>query len=398
MVQKVFNNILSEKRFLCIEVSIQEDSTLYQVIEVLQKNNSLFIDSSTTYIGFEELLKEIPKNRPTLLSFTGQGIISKKLENTGNHRSKLIFNANADDFYWYELVQSGYIYASVVRKSVIDNELELFNKNQVFIVDISIGPFVIAAIKPLLPDAGSLFTRFFEMRFQKNTVSDFSKLAPSDDTNSYEIDGEEITRKNSVSFATLLQYLFPHDTIDFENSFLETNRSEFRFRKAFNTIGAIALPSFLLALLISYLLLGHYQKSYINLQIAIEEENIAYNKLVLLQKDRDNKEIMLNESGLNDSNFLSYYLSEITKEIPSGINLMSLSIFPPTSKIKPEEQVFFKNDQIEITGETLSNDAFTGWIGILKNSFWVANLEIVDFRKEGASSSFIIRLKLKFNV
>ncbi|NHF58994.1 PilN domain-containing protein [Flavobacteriaceae bacterium TP-CH-4] len=398
MVQKALNSILSGKKFLCIEVLMQEDKTHYHVIEVWQKNNSLAIDSSSSYIGFDALMEQIPKDRPTLLSFTGQGIISKKIANTGNYRSNLLFNANPDDFYWYELVHSEHVYASVARKSVIDNELEAFNKNQVFVVDISIGPFVISTIKPLLPDVSSLFSRNFKLDFQNNKISGVAKLAQIDHETSYDIDGETITTKNIVSFATLVQYLFPNTDIDFEKDFLEPNREELRYRKAFNTTGMVALPGFLIALFVSYLLLSHYQQAYIDLQVSLEEENIAYNKLVLLENDRDNKEAILNESGLNDSNFLSHYLSEITKEVPSEINLITLYIFSPTTKIKPGQRILFNNDEVEITGETSSNDAFANWIKAIKEYPWIENLEIVDFRKEGTSSNFEIRLKLKFNV
>ncbi|RKN76839.1 hypothetical protein D7Z94_23950 [Ulvibacterium marinum] len=398
MVEKVLHRIITGNRFLCIEILLQEGKPQYHAIEVSRKGSALAIDSSVTYADFDELLKNIPKNRPTLLSFTGQGIISKKVENTGNYRSKLLFNASDGDFYWYELRQPTYIYVSVVRKSVIDDKMETFRKLGIFIVDISIGPLVVSVMKPLLPIVNSLRTRYFVLDFQNDRISDFAKHGNTDDQTFYEIDGEKIRSKDIVSFATLLNHLFPHSDIEFEKGFLKANTEEFRFRKAFNGLGVVALPGFLLALLASYLLLGHYQQAYINLQVELEEKNIAYKKLVLLENDRANKEAMLNESGLNDSNFLSFYLSEITKDIPPEIHLNELDIFAPMSKIKPGQRINFINDRVEIKGGTSSNDAFADWIKAIKKYHWIENLEIVDFRKDGASSSFEIRLKLKFNV
>lgn len=398
MVKKVLHRIITGNRFLCIEVLLQEDSSQYHVIEVVRKGNALSIDSAKTYTSFNELLENIPRNRPTLLSFTGQGIISKKVENIANYRSKLLFNASDDNFYWYELRQPTHIYVSVVRKSIIDDKIETFGKLGIFIVDISIGPLVVSVMKPLLPIMNSLHTRYFVLNFQNDRICGFSKHGNTDDQIFYEIDEDKIRSKDMVSFATLLNHLFPYSDIEFEKGFLKANTEEFRFRKAFNTLGIVALPGFLLALLTSYLLLGHYQQTYINLQVELEEKNIAYKKLVLLENDRDNKEAMLNESGLNDSNFLSYYLSEITKDIPPEIHLDELDIFAPTSKIEPGQRINFINDQVAIKGGTSSNDAFADWIKAIKKYHWIENLEIVDFRKEGASSSFEIRLKLKFNV
>ncbi len=398
MVEKILHRIITGNRFLCIEVFLQEDRSQYNVMEVLRKGNALSIDSTKTYTSFDELLENVPRNRPTLLSFTGQGIISKKVENTENYRSKLLFNASDNDFYWYELRHSMHIYVSVVRKSVIDDKIETFRKLGVFIVDISIGPLVVSVMKPLLPIVNSLRTRYFILDFQNDRICGFTKHGNTDDQTFYEIDGDKIRSKDTVPFATLLNHLFPHSDIEFEKGFLKGNTEEFRFRKAFNGLGVVALPSFLLVLLASYLLLGHYQQAYINLQVELEEKNIAYKKLVLLENDRDNKEAMLNESGLNDSNFLSFYLSEITKDIPPEIYLNELDIFAPKSKIKPGQRINFINDRVEIKGVTSSNNAFADWIKAIKKYHWIENLEIVDFRKEGASSSFEIRLKLKFNV
>lgn len=398
MVQKFVNNLIGQRKFLSIEVRLHEETKEYQVIEVEKKDNSLSILSSQTFSGFENLITGIPKNLPTLLSFTGNGIISKKVENTANYRTKLLFNANADEFYWYELPQSGEVYASVIRKSIIDSELEEFLKHQIFIVDLSIGPLIVSALKPLLPAASSLYTKNFKLDFTKEKLTGLEKNQNIDKSAFYEIDQERISLNDAIPFANLLNYIFPNPSIESENEFLESNRQEFKFRRAFNTIGIIALPTFLLALLVSYLLLGYYQQEYIELQVELEEESIAYNKLVLLENDRDNKEAMLKESGLNDSNFLSFYISEITKEVPVEINLDELEVFSPISKIKPGQRIGFSNDTIEILGETSSNDAFADWIKVIKIYPWIENLEIVDFRKQGSTSSFLIRLKLKFNV
>ena len=398
MIQEIVNKVITGNKFLSIEILLKENNTQYHAIEVFRKKNNLSINSSATYGNFEDLLKHVPKNLPTFLSFTGQGIISKKVENTENYRSKLLFNANSEDFYWYELSQPKYIYASVARKSVIDNECNHFKENQIFIMGVSIGPLIISVLKPLLND-NVIYTNNYKLDYVNNELNAFEKNAAEEGTPEfYEIDGEKIILSDSVSFANVLNYLFPNESIDFDIDAIEKNKEEFKYRKAFNLLGAVALPGFLIALLISYFLLTNYQEQYIDLQVDLEEKNISYNKLILLKKDKDNKEAILNESGLNDSNFLSYYLSEITTDIPSELNLAELAVFAPTAKIKSGQRIFFNNDQIAIKGASTSNSAFTNWIKKLKKLSWIENLEIVDFQKNGNTNSFEIRLKLKFNV
>lgn len=398
MVKELLNKIRGTQKYLSIEIQFIDDTKEYRSLVIEKKDTNLNILSSQTYSDFESLINESTKSLPVVLSFTGNGIISKKVERTPNYRSKLLFNANADDFYWYELEQSNHIYASVIRNSVIEHELSEFNKNQFFVVEISIGPFILSSIKPLLPNTSKLHTKNFKLEFDNKQLVQFEKFKNVDASAHYEIGDEKIALDDIVPFASLLNYLFSNSQLESENGFLQTSREEFKYRKAFNTIGMIALPTFLVTLLASYLLMGFYQSQYIELQVQIEEESIAYNKLVLLESDRANKEAILKESGLNNSNFLSFYISEITKNVPVEINLSELEVFSPKEKIKANQRISFHNDTIEIMGETTSNEAFADWIKKIKSYKWIENLEIVDFRKMDRTSNFLIRLKLSFNV
>ncbi len=398
MVQKVIDSVFSGKKFLCIEVCMREGGATYHVLEVVQKKTALFIASATQYDSFDDLVEAIPKNQTTLLSFSGQGIISKKLPKTAEYRAQMLFNADPGEFYWYELEEPESMFASVVRKTTVDEVIRAFEAQQILVVDISIGPFVLHSVKPLLPQTSQIKNGNFQLDFNGDVLADFSKNDGTYEAEGYHIEGEQIPAKGITGFATLLRYLFPNDKIDLEADVLNGNREAFKYRKAFNTIGMIAMPIFFVALLVSYLLLGHYQNAYVDVQVVLEEENIAYNKLKLLEEDRKNKEAMLTESGLNDSNFLSYYISEITADIPSEVNLNSLGVFMPTVKVKSGEKIIFANDEIKITGTTSSNEAFAEWIKAVKSFTWINKLEIVDFRKNGRTSDFEIRLKLMFHV
>jgi len=398
MIIKFINKFLKQRNFLCIELRLKEDGKEYQVIEVEKFDNTLSINSSRTFNDIESLVQNVPKNLPLLLSITGNGIVTKKVNNSTNYRNKLLFNANAEDFYWYEMHQEEYIYASVIRKSILDEEMRELQKYQIYIVDISIGPLVVSAIKPLLPKINYIQTQNFRVDFIGENIEAVNNSTNMDDELVYDIDSERIDFTNIVPFANLVNYIYPNSKISAENDFLKINREEFKYKKSFNTLGMLALPTFLLLLLASYLLLGYYQEKYIALQVKIEEESIVYDKLKLLETDRSNKEAMLKESGLNNSTFLSFYVSKITSQIPAEISLIELSVFSPVEKIKSDQRIIFDNDSISIEGETTSNDDFADWIKIIKTYHWVENLEIIDFRKEGRASVFLIKIKLKKNV
>lgn len=398
MKKQWINTFITSKKFLCIEISTKNDIREYHAVLVDKKKDSLFITSTYTTTSFDELLQNIPNNRPTLLSFTGQGIISKKVESSTSYRSKLLFNTNLEDFFWYEFIESNNIFVSVIRKKIIEDTLSDFKKHNISIVDISVGPIIIAAIKPLLPLKTTLNTQNYQLIFSNNKLQSFGVNQINESNLSYDIEGEKISVKEIIPFSNLVNHLYPNESIVSENNFLIQNKKEFYFKKAFKTIGLFALPSFLILLLMSYLLLGYYQNKYMNLQVELSEENITLNKLTLLEKDKENKEKMLQESGLNNDNFLSYYIAEITKEIPQEINLTELYIFPPQSKIKKKQRILFTNNLIKLEGIAHTNEAFTKWIKRLKQLKWINNLEIVEFKKEGKNNTFQIKITVDFNV
>lgn len=399
MIRRAIKNTISTNSFYCVELFFQENEKKYHLLEIEKNKADLTICSKRETVDFEALVKGLDKNKPVILALTGKGILTKKVVNSANYRSALLFNANPEDFYWYEYRQDEQLFVSVVRKDLVNAEIEAFEKNKLAVLDLSIGPLVVAALKPLLPDLSTLLTRNIGLAFKGSLLNDLKKHNDLGDENGQiRLGNEKLSPKDTVGFSALLHYLYPYDLIEADNDFLTSKREEFTYRKAFNALGAIALPLFLISLLVSYLLLNNYQSKYMELQVALGEENIAHNKLILLEEDQKNKEAILKESGLNNGNFLSYYVSEITKEIPAEISLTELEVFPSEKKIKQKERVVFKNSLIGFKGNVVSNNAFTAWVQKVKDLEWVENLEIVDFIKNGNTNSFEIRLIVRFDV
>ncbi|WP_396591866.1 hypothetical protein [Allomuricauda sp. R78024] len=399
MREKILNTLIQSDKFLCIEVHFGDSDKTYRAVEVVRKKNNLSLINSFIARDLNTLLQQIPKNNPTILSFSGQGIITKKVENTPNYQSTILFNANTEDFYWFEIPQSNHIYVSIIRKTTLFDEIEYLENQGISIVDVSVGPFITIALKPLLPSNLSILTPSFELKFDKDTITGFAKRQTKEKkTEQYFLGEEKVGVIHIIPFSSLLFYLYPNETIKADKEFLKSKRQEFKFKKAFNVIGAIGLMLLLTTLLSSYLMLRYYQAEYMELQVKLGEENIAYNKLILLELDQKNKEAILRESGLNDSRFLASYISEIAKDIPPEISLIEMMVFPSKVKIKQKERIHFNNNLIQINGTVSSNQSFTAWIKKLKESDWVESLEIIDFKKDGSISTFEIRLILLLNV
>ncbi|WP_298538931.1 PilN domain-containing protein [uncultured Aquimarina sp.] len=397
MIPKLLNNILSGSRIQSVQIHLDTDQKEYSLVEIQKKKNNLTIVDRYTTQSFEELLTKLSKNKPVILAITGMGILSKQVKNDVGYQSKIIFNADPNDFYWNEYRQEQEIFVSVARTAIVDKEIELFDKAQISIVDFTIGPFVMTSLSPLMEEK-EVHTKNNILHFNKDySLINFEKKQERN-TFEYTIGDETLSNIDILCFANGLNNLYPNDAISSESDTMSLRKEEFAFKKAFNVLGVFTLSFFLVSLLISYLLLGHYQEAHHKIQVELGQQNVAYSKLVSLEKDKENKEAILKQSGLSDSNFLSFYIAEITKNVPSEINLRVLNIFPTTSKIKAEQRINFSNNLIELEGTASSNAEFTSWIKELKREPWINNLEIIDFQRENRTNSFKIKLILKFDV
>ncbi|MDY8138472.1 PilN domain-containing protein [Aquimarina sp. 2201CG5-10] len=396
MVNKFLNTILFGNKIQSVQIHFNQNEKEFRLLEIQKNKNDVSIIERYVTKDYDQLISTLSKNKPVILSVTGQGVISKKVNSDPNYQSKILFNNDPNDFYWYEFHQEETIYVSVARKELIDKEIEEFKKSQISILNLSLGPFVGVGIQQLLENT-VLQVGDTELSFKENQLIGYKKNTDYE-IKDYNIGDEKISSENIIPFANLINYLYPNDDIISDTEFLSTEREDFTYKKAFNIVGAFTLSFFLLTLLVSYLLLGHYQQEHHKLQVQLGEQNVAYNKLVSLEKDKENKEAILKESGLIDSNFLSFYISEITKEVPSEVNLQTLNVFPTTSKIKAEQRINFINNQVNIEGTVSSNSAFANWVKELKKQSWVDNVKIIDFQRENRTNSFKIKLILKFDV
>ncbi|SEK30104.1 Fimbrial assembly protein (PilN) [Aquimarina amphilecti] len=396
MIYNILNSILLGNKIQSVQIRLDGDQKDFNFIELHKKKKSISIINRYSTKSFEDLITKLSKNKPVILSITGQGILSKKVKNEKGFQSKILFNADPNDFYWNEYIEEEEIYVSVARKDIIDKEIALFDKVQIPIIDFTVGPFISTSVKPLIEE-DTIHTDTTTLYFEKESLLDFEQKK-GQDVLEYVVGDEIIFNTDILGFASTLNYLYPNDKIISETSLIASRREEFRYKKAFNIVGVFTLSFFLVSLLLSYILLGNYQSAHHKIQVALGEQNVAYSKLVSLENDKENKEAILNQSGLSDSNFLSFYISKITKEVPDEINLKVLTVFPAKSKIKSEQRIYFENNVIEIEGYAQSNDQFSSWIKVLKTELWIKNLEIISFQRENRTNSFKIKLILKFDV
>ena len=393
MLEKLKNNIsFKDKTFASIGI-LMADQPVYEIVLVNKEADKLDITKRLTINDLATIKEHVPTSVPVLLHFSGKGILHKKVSAKGNYLKEVLFNASLEDFYSYELHQSSNAFVSIARKEALNPYFETFKKEKYLVLDYSLGPFVGSLLNQMIAEI-SFISDDCELIFEDGKLNEFRKIkAPN---TSYKIDKDKITNSQIPLFATVLNHLFPAEHIQYDKAFLKSNSEALVYKNIFDKVVMILGIFFLVALLLSYLLLNHYNAEYINYESQLYNLNHTYSQVKELEKEKNNKARILQESGALNAHFLSFYVHEIANSVPNEISLNTLKVNPNLEKIKQRKKIILSSNLITIVGNTHSSIPLNLWVKALKQKKWIKRIEILNYsntKQKGAQFSLKIEVK-----
>ncbi len=393
MLEQIKNsNFFKEKQYAVIGITLG-DTPVYDVLIFDKKSDELSIQNSFTTQDFDVIKKKVNTSIPVVLHFSGKGVLHKNVPIKGDYLKEVLFNASVEDFYVYELFQNQQVFVSIVRKDVLQNVFELFTEHKYLVVDYSLGPFVGLLFKNLSKEQ-TIMSGEFELVFDEDYLVSFQKQ--NEVTAAYILGEEKISHTQVPLFSTLLNYLYPSEDFNYTNDFLGLNKLENKYKKVFNTVAAVLGIFFLSALLVSYLLLNHYNDKYVTYESQLYNLNDTYSQVKKIEKEKENKTRILQESGILNQNFLSFYVYRVVSAIPNNIGLNQIQINPLKKKIKDFEKIALETNTIVISGNASASMPVNLWVKELKKEKWISKIEILDFSKNrNKKSEFTLKIIVK---
>lgn len=394
MTNKLKQILDNYNRYYVLGISSTNNVTGYQLIQVLYKGDELKIEKRFFSNSFDdEFKKHLKKDFPLLLHLEGGNIINKVVENKTGYRKSIIFKADPNDFHFFEYHQKDKVFVSVIRKQAVEDAIKLLKDIGVYTVDISFGPFIMSSLIPIIKGDSHISSSNYSIQIKEDEIVSF-KTNPNNQKQ-FIINGETLNEKEVPLMAAFLNYKYPNDTIDFDNAFLNNNKSEFKYKKWFKMASVFTLFFTLLSLLISHTLLNSYLNT-----LAEKESTYSLSKQTLLKfntlnEEKNLKEKILETSGASLKRFIAKYVSEIGNSVPNDITLNTVHNIPAIKKVKPFEKINFDFSVISVSGESTNDNAFNNWVKNIKTYSWVDKLEIIDYSEEGKNlNSFLIKIKI----
>lgn len=349
-----------------------------------------------------KLLGKISKKDPVCLILNGKGIIHRKI-NIGTSLpdsdiiKQIIPNANPEDFYIQKQEIAGQKekaaqIVSLARKSFIDKVIADFSQSFDFIVDVSINPFALDDILPVIQNETPLYYKNICINLRENTIEDFS-VEPENRTQILEIGNQSVNSvllpALGIGFSFLINPTGNHAPIES----VQEKKKEYLYKQKTHTIGKVSLISIFIILIVNFLIFDHYYKKTEEQQPQVAKQEELINKVKQLTEIHSAKSKFLQQSGLLTPNKISFYADRIAGTVPGGITLTDWK-FNPLADPNKKETFTFKNGVIVISGISNQSSAFNEWIKELKSTEGVESVSIFGYDYDIKASVALFTIEL----
>lgn len=388
----ILSKILPFNTIQIVGVFLRENNTEYRLLTIKKKGSKLSVNSNNTYLDFNYLVEGIHPKLPLILVIDGKGVLNKKIDY--NKENDVLWTKNLDynSVHHSTLKTTDYSFVSFCRKQLAEEILSKFDSLQVPLIDFFIGSLQVYITVGFLT-TDEVIANETVFKFYQNELDDVTKLKEKV-LNNYKI-GEDIVSSEYLSlYAAGIYFLMNENTLSKSESEL-IKKDEVIYKKGFNLIGTIGLLFFFCSLLISYLLINHFNSKNAELNLENVFSNQSYQLVLDLEKKKESKLKILNESGTFDSKYHSFYVNELANSLPEGLVLSRVNVAPLKKEIKGNERVDFNHNEIFINGSFYKESIFNEWIGELKKTEWIKSLEIVFIKKDKKNN---LQFELKINV
>lgn len=390
----ILSKIIKINRLNIVGIIRNENEEHYNVLTIRKKGNKVLIVSMSSFTEFEDLKKNVDQNLPILLFIDGKAVLNKAIDFNNEADVNWYKNIDLNSIYYTSVKGLNIDFISFSRKNIINDTISKFQKNNFQIIDIYLGSFISAILFNSIKKETILSNNLL-LEFKNDKLHNFVKLIDFTKKEDYIIGNEIITNTFLPIYATVVDFFI--QTKEISKTKIETlNTDEIIYKRAFKYFGISILAGFLISLLTSFFLIQYYSSKNAELTIQNIYTDKNYQQTLELEKQKENKQKILLESGFSSSKFLSFYSYEIIKIVPHDVSLTVLEITPLTKEVKTNQKLIFESNTINVKGETFNESSFNIWMESLKKMNWLENFEIISLKKDKKNKSqFEVKITIK---
>lgn len=373
-----------------IAIHINNDGTiLIHVCTVIASGNELNIEKKIINIDSVEQLKQhLPDRSSIALNLSGKGVLHKKIDRVEfidqSNFSKVLPNANIEDFYIQNFISGDSSFVSVIRKDEADKWIGQLQKIKLIPLMLSLGPFPIEQVISQLniysneiSINGHSITRnekaeWINYRFDPAVTEAFP----------IKIASEKIDERLIIPYAAAFQLVLAVklDPIQAKVGGIE---AEFQRRLANNKIkvqGFLVLIVIFILLLTNFGLFSWLQSSNEALTGQVSRYNQNTTNLQDINGQISNKENKLKTLGWDGGINKSSLIDQIAALLPEEISWKEVALNPiDINNTRLQKTLTFYTNRILVTGTSEKIIPVNEWIARIKAKKWVKNIQLESY-------------------
>lgn len=396
MLEFLYTKITSPKKVVGVDINCNTDgSYIIFLIELTLDKNSISITDKSSVNSFDDIFQKIVKGIPVFVNLSGKGVLTKKINGEDLSISQILPNINIEDFYTQRISN----FLSVSRRDVIDEIVQLFSKQEIDLLGVSLNGLPVENLIGLLNDkpnkvSGSTLVYQIEeeeiVEVSTNTDIESKDILVGDEWLS-----SDYLVAYSLAFQELLHQV---DSIGIEEESITLLGDEFKQKQLFKRSGIGILGGVLFVLVINFFFFSSFRNTNQELvgQLGMYEGQIK--KIESLQKEVESKNNFLTKTGWLNPSKASYYSDQIGETVPKSIRLTQLQLNPiDKKKTKKQKETIFTSNLILVSGTSKSSMELNKWIKVVKELDWVSNAEVLDYEQKTGSRNAEFTIEVILN-
>jgi Tfp pilus assembly protein PilN len=386
-------------RFCGIEHALKGEQAILFASVLKKSKNTLDIETSFEVGSVAELNDNLIKKSLVFLIINNEHVLTKRIEsglqsNPENNVLSAFPSINLDDFYYVVNSQNNTCFVSICRKSYINNLIERYASQGIFIIGISFGNHILSGIAGFLTD-GDIYTSNSKVSLANGHIGSIEQLLVTE-TIDYDVNGLSVNNFHLLSLSGALELVIKNASyvINF-NAFKDSLKNRYKQSRFFYMFLRFGLVLILAVLLINFFVFNHYFNKVNRLQ-QTSQINLTNKEKVLQLKERVNKsQKMVDDMLKKSASKSSFYVNAIIQSLPESILLSELNYQPLLKNIKNDKPVELSPNTIIISGISNHSESFSKWINTLENIKWVDDVNILSYEDTSKKTSkFSLKLKL----
>lgn len=381
---------LSINQAVGVGITIRRDGSLaINACSVIANASRLDLETKVPDLhSLDELNKHFQPKSLIALNINGKGILHKQVEKvetlSQNNFSKILPNANIEDFYVQNFISGDWSFISVIRRTEADQIIGQLEGLGFVPVMMSLGPFPVFSILSQLNvyDAELVFDGHQISRDQEGAWTKYNYDESKKSPFPIKAESEKIDEPLLLAYASAFQLVMSQriEPIKADIAALEKIETEALSKKKLQVYGSLVLAVTFLLLLINFVVFSSLNAD--NTKLAYRVSSTAKNTsdVKSIQDSIKSKELELQLLGWDGGLSKAHLIDQMASCLPRDVSWKQVDVDPvDNAESRAQRTLLFKNRQIMVTGLSEKVIPVNEWIARVKTQHWVKDITLDNY-------------------